>query len=134
MRDADLLVHVVDISHPQFEEQIEVVNKTLAEVCQSADKPMIVVFNKIDAYTHTPKDDDDLTERTRENIPLEELKQTWMNRLSPGNCVFVSAKAGTNIDELKDKIYTKAREIHAERFPYNDFLYQRYDQDMDTLS
>lgn len=134
MRDADLLVHVVDISHPQFEEQIEVVNKTLAEVCQSADKPMIMVFNKIDAYTHTPKDDDDLTERTRENIPLEELKQTWMNRLSPGNCVFVSAKAGTNIDELKDKIYTKAREIHAERFPYNDFLYQRYDQDMDTLS
>ncbi len=127
VRDADLLVHVVDISHPQFEEQIEVVNKTLAEVCQSADKPMIVVFNKIDAYTHTPK-------RTRENIPLEELKQTWMNRLSPGNCVFVSAKAGTNIDELKDKIYTKAREIHAERFPYNDFLYQRYDQDMDTLS
>ena len=67
-------------------------------------------------------------------FPLEELKQTWMNRLSPGNCVFVSAKAGTNIDELKDKIYTKAREIHAERFPYNDFLYQRYDQDMDTLS
>ena len=134
VRDADLLVHVVDISHPQFEEQIEVVNKTLAEVCQSADKPMSVVFNKIDAYTHTPKDDDDLTERTRENIPLEELKQTWMNRLSPGNCVFVSAKAGTNIDELKDKIYTKAREIHAERFPYNDFLYQRYDQDMDTLS
>ncbi len=133
VRDADLLVHVVDISHPQFEEQIEVVNKTLAEVCQSADKPMIVVFNKIDAYTHTPKDDDDLTESTRENIPLEELKQTWMNRLSPGNCVFVSAKAGTNIDELKDKIYTKAREIHAERFPYNDFLYQRYDQDMDTL-
>ncbi|RXE74107.1 GTPase HflX [Muribaculaceae bacterium Isolate-013 (NCI)] len=134
VRDADLLVHVVDISHPQFEEQIEVVNKTLAEVCQSADKPMIMVFNKIDAYTHTPKDDDDLTESTRENIPLEELKQTWMNRLSPGNCVFVSAKAGTNIDELKDKIYTKAREIHAERFPYNDFLYQRYDQDMDTLS
>ena len=134
VRDADLLVHVVDISHPQFEEQIEGGDESLAEVGQSADKPMIVVFNKIDAYTHTPKDDDDLTERTRENIPLEELKQTWMNRLSPGNCVFVSAKAGTNIDELKDKIYTKAREIHAERFPYNDFLYQRYDQDMDTLS
>jgi len=130
VRDADLLVHVVDISHPQFEEQIEVVNKTLAEVCQSADKPMIVVFNKIDAYTHTPKDDDDLTERTRENIPLEELKQTWMNRLSPGNCVFVSAKTGANIDELKARIYDKAREIHAERFPYNDFLYQRYDEDI----
>lgn len=130
VRDADLLVHVVDISHPQFEEQIEVVNKTLAEVCQSADKPMIVVFNKIDAYTHTPKDEDDLSERTRENIPLEELKQTWMNRLSPGNCVFVSAKTGANIDELKARIYDKAREIHAERFPYNDFLYQRYDEDI----
>lgn len=130
VRDADLLVHVVDISHPQFEEQIEVVNKTLAEVCQSADKPMIVVFNKIDAYTHTPKDEDDLTERTRENIPLEELKQTWMNRLSPGNCVFVSAKTGANIDELKARIYDKAREIHAERFPYNDFLYQRYAEDI----
>ncbi len=130
VRDADLLVHVVDISHPQFEEQIEVVNKTLAEVCQSADKPMIVIFNKIDAYTHTPKDEDDLSERTRENIPLEELKQTWMNRLSPGNCVFVSAKTGANIDELKARIYDKAREIHAERFPYNDFLYQRYDEDI----
>lgn len=129
VRDADLLVHVVDISHPQFEEQIEVVNKTLAEVCGSADKPMIMVFNKIDAYNHVPKDADDLTPRTRENIPLEELKATWMNRLDPGNCVFVSAKNGTNIDELKAMLYEKAREIHAERFPYNDFLYQKYDQD-----
>ncbi len=122
VRDADLLVHVVDISHPGFEEQIEVVNKTLAEVCGSAGKPVIVVFNKIDAYTHTPKDEDDLTPRTRENIPLEELKQTWMNRLEPGNCVFISAKKGLNIDELKDKIYQRAKEIHTERFPYNDFL------------
>ncbi len=129
VRDADLLVHVVDISHPQFEEQIEVVNKTLAEVCGSGDKPMIMVFNKIDAYNHVPKDEDDLTPRTRENIPLEELKATWMNRLDPGNCVFVSAKKGTNIDELKQMLYDKAREIHAERFPYNDFLYQKYDQD-----
>lgn len=127
VRDADLLVHVVDISHPQFEEQIEVVNKTLAEVCGSADKPMIMVFNKIDAYSHVPKDEDDLTPRSRENIPLEELKQTWMNRLDPGNCVFISAKKGTNIDELKDKIYQKAKEIHMERFPYNDFLFQKYD-------
>ncbi len=87
VRDADLLVHVVDISHPQFEEQIEVVNKTLAEVCGSADKPMIMVFNKVDAYSHVPKDEDDLTPRTRENIPLEELKETWMNRLDPGHCV-----------------------------------------------
>lgn len=127
VRDADLLVHVVDISHPQFEEQIEVVNKTLAEVCGSADKPMIMVFNKIDAYNHIPKDEDDLTPRTRENIPLDELKQTWMNRLSPGNCVFISAKKGTNIDELKERVYKKAKEIHTQRFPYNDFLFQTYE-------
>ena len=110
VRDADLLVHVVDISHPQFEEQIEVVNKTLAEVCGSADKPMIMVFNKIDAYSHVAKDEDDLTPRSRENIPLEELKQTWMNRLGSGDCVFISAKR-----------------VHMERFPYNDFLFQKYD-------
>ena len=127
VRDADLLVHVVDISHPQFEEQIEVVNHTLAEVCGSADKPMIMVFNKIDAYAHVEKDADDLTPRTRENIPLEELKQTWMNRLDPGNCVFVSAKKNINIDELKSAIYRRAKEIHTQRFPYNDFLYQTYD-------
>ena len=129
VRDADLLVHVVDVSHPQFQEQIEVVNRTLSEVCESADKPMIMVFNKIDAYSHIPKDEDDLTERTDRNIPLEELKATWMNRLAPGNCVFVSAKKGTNVDELKQIIYQKAREIHAQRFPYNDFLYQKYDED-----
>lgn len=133
VRDADLLVHVVDISHPQFEEQIEVVNRTLAEVCDSADKPMILVFNKIDAYTYRPKDEDDLTPRTRENVSLEELKATWMNRLSPGNCVFVSARTGANIDELKTVLYNKAREIHVERFPYNDFLFQKYDDDQ-TLS
>ena len=127
MRDADLLVHVVDISHPQFEEQIEVVNKTLSEICGAAGKPVIVVFNKIDAFSHVEKDADDLTPRTRENIPLEELRQTWMNRLEPGNCVFISAKKGINIDELKEKIYAKAKEIHIERFPYNDFLYQKYD-------
>ncbi len=128
VRDADLLVHVVDISHPGFEEQIEVVNKTLAEVCGSAGKPVIVVFNKIDAYSHVPKDEDDLTPRTRENIPLEELKQTWMNRLEPDNCVFISAKKGINIDELKDKIYQRAKEIHSERFPYNDFLFNHYEE------
>ncbi len=127
VREADLLVHVVDISHPQFEEQIEVVNKTLSEICGAAGKPVIVVFNKIDAFSHVEKDADDLTPRTRENIPLEELRQTWMNRLEPGNCVFISAKKGINIDELKEKIYAKAKEIHIERFPYNDFLYQKYD-------
>lgn len=126
VREADLLLHVVDVSHPQFEEQIEVVNKTLAEVCGAGEKPMIMVFNKIDAFTYTPKEEDDLTPRTRENIPLEEFEKTWMAKTS-GNCVFISAKEKTNIDALKQMLYEKAREIHAERFPYNDFLYQKYD-------
>ncbi len=128
VRDADLLVHVVDISHPNFEEQIEVVDKTLREVCDGADKPMILVFNKIDAFTYKPKDDDDLTPRTRENISLDELKATWMAKMND-NCVFISAKKGINIDELKKKIYEKAREIHIARFPYNDFLFQKYDEE-----
>ena len=126
VRDADLLVHVVDISHPNFEEQIEVVDKTLREVCDGADKPMILVFNKIDAFSYVPKDADDLTPRTRANIPLDELKASWMARMKD-NCVFISAKKGINIDELKAKIYEKAREIHIARFPYNDFLFQKYD-------
>lgn len=128
VRDADLLVHVVDISHPNFEEQIEVVDKTLREVCDGADKPMILVFNKIDAFTYKPKDEDDLTPRTRENISLDELKATWMAKMND-NCVFISAKKGINIDELKQKIYEKAREIHIARFPYNDFLFQKYDEE-----
>lgn len=126
VREADLLVHVVDVSHPQFEEQIEVVNRTLQEVCGASDKPMIMVFNKIDAFTYTPKDADDLTPATRENIPLEEFERTWMARTS-GNCVFISARERINIDALKSMLYEKAREIHAERFPYNDFLFQKYD-------
>ena len=126
VRDADLLVHVVDISHPNFEEQIEVVDKTLREVCDGADKPMILVFNKIDAFTYKPKDEDDLTPLTRENVSLEELKSTWMAKMND-NCVFISAKNAINIDELKQKIYEKAKEIHIARFPYNDFLYQKYD-------
>lgn len=126
VREADVLVHVVDISHPNFEDQIEVVNKTLQEVCGSNDKPTIMVFNKIDAYRYEPKDDDDLTPRSRENIPLDELKATWMARTGD-DAVFISAKNGTNIDELKAKIYEKAKEIHMTRFPYNDFLYQKYD-------
>lgn len=128
VRDADVLVHVVDISHPNFEEQIEVVNKTLRELCDGADKPMIMVFNKVDAFSYVPKDDDDLTPRTRENIPLEELKESWMARMND-NCVFISAKKGINIDELKAKIYDRAREVHLSRFPYNDFLYQKYDEE-----
>lgn len=128
VRDADILVHVVDISHPQFEEQVEVVNKTLQEVCESKDKPMILVFNKVDAFTYKKKDEDDLTPRTRENIPLEELKQTWMAKMDD-NCIFISAKQRLNIEELKEKLYSMAREIHMKRFPYNDFLFQKYDEE-----
>lgn len=127
VREADVLVHVVDISHPNFEEQIEVVNRTLTEVCDGADKPMIMVFNKIDAFTYKPKDEDDLTPATRENIPLEELERTWMSRLGD-NAVFISAKKGIGIDKLKQLLYDKAKEIHLTRFPYNDFLFQKYDE------
>ncbi len=126
VREADVLLHVVDVSHPNFEEQIEVVNRTLAEVCGSADKPMIMVFNKVDAFTFTPKDADDLTPATRENVSLEELQQSWISRLG-SNAVFISAKQGLNIEELKQKIYEKAKEVHLSRFPYNDFLFQKYD-------
>ncbi len=127
VREADVLVHVVDISHPNFEEQIEVVNRTLTEVCDGADKPMIMVFNKIDAFTYKPKDEDDLTPATRENIPLEELERTWMSRLGD-NAVFISAKKGIGIDKLKQLLYDKAKEIHLTRFPYNDFLFMKYDE------
>lgn len=127
VREADLLLHVVDISHPAFEEQIEVVNKTLQEVCDSADKPMILVFNKIDAFSYVEKAADDLTPRTRENISLDELKETWMAKLHD-NCIFISARNKTNIDELKSLLYQRVKEIHTTRFPYNDFLFQRYDE------
>ncbi len=130
VRDADILVHVVDISHSQFEEQIEIVNKTLQEVCDAADKEMILVFNKIDAFTYVKKDEDDLTPRTKENIPLEELKDTWMAKMEK-NCVFISAKKKQNIEELKSLLYEKAKAIHQARFPYNDFLFQKYDDLME---
>ena len=128
VREADLLVHVVDISHPNFEEQIAVVDKTLREVCDGAEKPVIMVFNKIDAFRHVEKDENDLTERTRENISLDELKRMWMARL-PHDCVFISAKTGQNVDALKQLLYERAKEIHLTRFPYNDFLFQKYDED-----
>ena len=128
VRDADVLVHVVDVSHPQFEEQIEVVNKTLQDVCGSINKPMILVFHKIDAFRYTPKDEDDLTPRKRENISLDEFRTTWMAKMN-NNCVFISAKEKINIEELKLLLYQKAKEIHIERFPYNDFLFQKYDED-----
>lgn len=131
VREADLLMHVVDVSHPNFEEQIDVVDKTLSEVCGAAKKPQILVFNKIDAFKYTPKDPDDLTPATRENISLEDFKKTWMAKMN-NNCVFISAKDKINIDELKELLYEKAKEIHVERFPYNDFLFQKYDEGIDN--
>ncbi len=127
VREADILVHVVDISHPAFEEQIDVVEKTLYEIDKTK-KPTILVFNKIDAFSHVEKEEDDLTPKTRQNTSLEELKQSWMSKLNE-NAVFISAKEKNNLEELKSLIYEKAREIHIQRFPYNDFLYQTYDEE-----
>ena len=122
VREADLLVHVVDISHPDFEEQIQVVENTLKEL-DCADKPSMIVFNKIDSYTFVEKDKDDLTPATKENRTLDELKHTWMARLHD-NCIFISARERINIDELRDMIYKKVRELHVQKYPYNDFLYE----------
>lgn len=127
VREADILVHVVDISHPCFEEQIAVVENTLSEL-DSKGKPVIMVFNKIDAYTYEPKDADDLTDRTKENITLEELESTWMSKMRD-NCIFISAKNRTNIESLKDLLYERVKEIHTKRFPYNDFLFEYYDEE-----
>ena len=120
-READLLLHVVDISHPDFEEQIKVVEKTLGELGCS-EKPTIIVFNKIDAYHWIDKEPDDLTPPTKENITLDELKRTWMAKLND-NCIFISAKDKTNITELRSTLYAKVRELHVQKYPYNDFLY-----------
>ena len=127
VREADLLLHVVDISHPNFEEQLEVVNQTLKEI-DNTEKPVILIFNKIDAFSHTPKDEDDLSPVKKENISLDELKKTWMSKLND-NCIFISAKNKTNIDELKELLYKKVKQIHVERYPYNDFLFEKYDND-----
>lgn len=121
VREADLLLHVVDISHPDFEEQIQVVNETLKEL-GCADKPMMMIFNKIDSYHWVTKDPDDLTPPTRENITLDELRHTWMARMGE-SCIFVSAKQKDNIDELRDRLYRRVRELHVQKYPYNDFLY-----------
>ena len=125
VREADLLVHILDISHPNFEEHYEVVNKTLLDVCKEK-KPTILVFNKIDAFTYTPKEEDDLSPMKRENYSLDDLKQTWMANMG-ADCVFVSAREKDNIDELKALLYERVKEIHVKRFPYNDFMFQKYD-------
>lgn len=127
VREADLLIHVVDISHPDFEEQISVVDKTIADL-EAGGKPIMIVFNKVDAYTYVEKAEDDLTPKTRENITLEELMKTWMAKLND-NCIFISAREKINMDELKTIIYNKVRELHVQKYPYNDFLYQTYDEE-----
>ena len=127
VREADLLVHVVDISHPDFEEQIRVVEKTLAEL-GCAEKPQMIVFNKTDAYRWVEKEEDDLTPATRENVSLEELKYTWMAKMAVGQePLFISAKKKENIDELRQALYQKVRELHVQKYPYNDFLYPAND-------
>lgn len=125
VREADLLIHLVDISHPNFAEQIEVVNATLRDVLGSDEKPMHIVFNKVDAFTWEEKDAEDLTPRTKRNVSIDELKKTWMNKLGD-KCSFISAKNVAGIDELKAWLYDAVKEIHITRFPYNDFLFQDY--------
>lgn len=127
VREADLLLHVVDISHPGFEEQIAVVEKTIADL-EANGKPSMLVFNKIDAYTYVEKEADDLSPITKENITLEELMKTWMAKMDD-NCIFISAKEKTNLEELKTIVYNKVRELHVQKYPYNDFLYQTYDEE-----
>ena len=129
VREADLLLHVVDISHPGFEEQIEVVNKTLADI-DGGGKPMVLIFNKIDAYHHVEKAEDDLTPRTKENLTLEELMKTWMAKMED-NCLFISARERINIDELRKVVYERVKQLHVQKYPYNDFLYQVYDDEME---
>ncbi len=127
VREADLLIHVVDVSHPNFEEQIQVVNQTLKEITNE-EKPMILVFNKIDAYNHKAKDPDDLTPKKPENISLEEIQKTWMAKIHE-DCVFISATKKQNIEELKKIMYQKIKAIHVQRYPYNDFLYQDFEME-----
>lgn len=159
VREADILVHVVDISHPQFEDQIKVVEETLNEICrdmtqtdskkddrngynrkdkkqwerslkdQGHTKPTLLIFNKVDNYTFTPKEEDDLTPMTKENISLDMLRETWMSRLGEGNCMFISAKDGSGIEALKERLYAMVKDIHTKRFPYNDFLFQHYEDE-----
>ncbi|MCG8581034.1 MAG: GTPase HflX [Bacteroidales bacterium] len=126
VREADILLHVVDVSHPGFEQQIEVVNKTLSEIDKTV-KPNILVFNKVDAYEYTPKDEDDLTPKKRENYSLDDLKETWMGQQA--DCIFISAKNKVNFVEFKQLIYDEVKKIHSQRFPFNDYLYNSYTED-----
>ena len=127
VREADLLIHVVDISHPDFEDQMKTVDKTLADL-GAGDKPIIVLFNKTDAYTWIEKEADDLTPMTRENITMEELQRTWMGRLN-GECLFVSALKKTGLEEMRKTLYDRVKQLHVQKYPYNDFLYP----DLETI-
>ena len=126
VREADLLVHVVDISHPNFEEQYEVVEQTIADICKE-DKPTVVVFNKVDAFSYVPKEEDDLTPVLRENLSLEDLEKSWMARLGE-DCIFISARQKENIDALRALLYDRIKAIHIKRYPYNDFLFTNYEE------
>lgn len=126
VREADLLLHVVDISYPNFEEQLQVVEKTLADI-GAGGKPGMIIFNKIDSYTYIKKDDNDLTPATRKNWTLEQLEQTWMAKMGE-DCIFISAKQRTNIDNLRKVLYNRVRQLHVQKYPYNDFLYDTYEE------
>ena len=130
VREADLLIHVVDISHPDFEDQMKVVDKTLADL-GAGEKPTIVLFNKTDAYTWVEKEADDLTPATRENITMEELQRTWMGRLN-GECLFVSALKKTGIENMRKVLYDRVKQLHVQKYPYNDFLYPDMDNNQNT--
>lgn len=125
VREADLLLHVVDISHPDFESQIAVVEETLAEILEGEEKPSILIFNKTDAFSWQPKDEDDLTPRERENYSLEDLRASWMAKMRD-ECLFISARTGEGMDELKQRLYDRVKAIHVQRYPYNDFLFEDY--------
>lgn len=127
VREADLLLHVVDLSHPDFESQIAVVEATLREILGNENKPTLLIFNKIDAFTFTPKEEDDLIPKSRENYSREELERSWMAKMGQ-NCLFVSAHTGDGIEGLRALLYDKVREIHIKRYPYNDFLFQDYNE------
>ena len=127
VREADLLLHVVDIAHPDFEDQIQVVERTLADL-KCNDKPSMIVFNKVDAYSWVEKDADDLTPAGKENISLDDLMKTWMARRND-NCIFISAREKTNLEGLKKVLYDKVRELHVQKYPYNDFLFEKYDEE-----
>ena len=127
VREADLLLHVVDISHPDFEDQIQVVEQTLGDL-ECGDKPSIIIFNKVDAYDWVEKDADDLTPATKENLSLDDLMRTWMAKLNE-NCIFISARERTNLEDLRTLLYNKVRELHVQKYPYNDFLFQTYEDE-----